>query len=202
MIKRIIDSKRKVMKYEVFNKGFKKGIIFLSGRGKKYDTWNVTENGKIIGLEENYRKRCNTCLVEFDVEDEIYYDKYIDNVLEPVDQEASILNRLIEVLDNKVKWFVVAHSYGSYFASLLPKVLIHAFILIDPVSVNFLTFKNFTVPIIVHLDIGSDDTKRISNWTSVTNYNNKSAVIVYYQIGHMIHWKQPGKIQNTLDNIL
>lgn len=188
------------MKYEIFNKGFKKGIIFLSGRGKKYTTWNVTENGKKIGLEEVFRKRCNTCLVEFDTEDEIYYNKYIDGSIDL--DESSIVNPLIEVLDRNVKWFVMAHSYGSYFASLLPKSLIHGIILIDPVSVNLSAFERFTVPIIVHVNIIPNDTTRICDWTSITNYNNKSAVLVYYEIGHMIHWKQPGKIQNSLENIL
>lgn len=193
------------MKYELSGTSFKKGIIFLSGRGKKYTTWNVTENGKYIGLEEMFRKRCNTCLVEFDPEDDIYYNKHFEteNIADipKLLDERTVLDPLIAILDPNVKWFVVTHSYGSYFASLLPKSLIHGMVLIDPVSTNLLMFK-FTIPIVVHLNILPNNTDRICDWTTVTNYHNKSAIIVHYDIGHMIHWSQPGKIQHSIENIL
>ncbi len=42
------------MKFEFYSvdKNYRKGIIFLSGRGKSLDNFNVTSTGKEINLEK------------------------------------------------------------------------------------------------------------------------------------------------------
>lgn len=115
------------MKFEFSSsdQGFRKGILFLSGRGKLVESWNQTSTGKIVDLEADFRKRVQTCSVEFDENDLEGYQGVL--------QEDRTLAPLIERLNPKVKWLVVAHSMGVYFASLLPENLLSGMILIDPV---------------------------------------------------------------------
>ena len=61
-------------------------------------------------------------------------------------------------------------NIGSYFASLLPSSLIHGIVLINPVSANLSAFKKFKIPIIVHLDVQTNETERIEVWSAVTGY--------------------------------
>lgn len=116
------------MKFEFYgtDKGFRKGILFLAGRGKPLSSFNITSTRKEISIEESFRKRCQTCLVEFDEEDLGGYRGTLEN--------AITMEPLIEKMDPKVKWIVAASSMGAYFASLLPEEIILGMVLIDPVT--------------------------------------------------------------------
>ena len=191
------------MKYEIVNDGgFKKGIIFLSGRGKDLNNWNITETGKYIGLEEFFRKRCATCRVSFDAADEVICNKYNNNgcIIEQLIGDETLLP-LLSILDRKIKWYIVAHSAGSYFTTLFPAEIVQGILLVDPSFFNMTAFINFKVPLVVHLNIHPNDTQRITDWMPFTKHHNKSTIIVH-TCGHMIHWEQPGKIQASIEQLL
>lgn len=79
-------------------KGFREGVLFLCGRGKSIESWNLTSTGQQIDLELGFRERVQTGLVEFSEED----------------IERPNLTPLIEQLDPSVKWLIVASSLGGW----------------------------------------------------------------------------------------
>ena len=169
-------------------KGFRKGLLFLSGRGKMIESWNVTSTGKKIDLELGFRERAQTALVEFDEKD---YELYLTGGDAP---------DLIEQLDPKVKWVVVASSMGGYFASLLPEKLLLGILIID--SPPRLSRTDFKVPVRVHLKVTAEVKPDFDFWDQVTSYNAKSEVVVHWDASHLIHWDQPGKIRTSIEELL
>ncbi len=167
------------------DRGFRKGLLFLSGRGKSIQSWNVTSTGKVIDLEKGFRERAQTCLVEFDESDLTAFWRLKND---GVREEDQTLSPLIAELDPKVQWLVVGSSLGGYFASLLPQTLLSGLILID--SVTALVRTDFRVPVRVHLAIDNERIPDFPFWERVTAYHSRSAVIV--------HWDHPGKIRESL----
>lgn len=186
------------MKFEFSSadQGFKKGVLFLSGRGKSIQSWNQTSTGKTINLESDLRKRVQTCSVEFDETDlEGYLQAKVGNP-----QEDTTLTPLIQRLDPKVKWLVVAHSMGAYFASLLPEKLLSGIILIDPVRT--LVRTDFKTPVRVHLKVDPESSLDFELFSKLTAYHSHSALIVHWGSSHMIHWDHSDKIRVSIDELL
>lgn len=183
------------MKFELHPGNFRRGVLFLSGRGKSLDNFNQTSTGKRIGLEENLRKRAQTCLVEFDQKDEAIYLSFKENgtLHEPP------LTLLIEALDPKVKWVVVASSMGAYFASFLPEHLILGYVLIDPVHCPPFHPR---LPIQLHLALTPDRKINYEGYDRLTSYHSKSAIIVHWNRSHLIHWDEPAKITVSITLLL
>jgi len=166
------------------DRGFKKGIVFLSGRGKPLDNFNITSTGKVIDLEKMFRGRVETCLVEFDEKDYEIYSKEVEYRFPD------------DLLNPRVKWRVVAHSMGAWFAFKLPQELITGMILIDPVSK--LTDQQLKIPIRIHLAMTESGRNDIEFFSRLTAYHSDSAVIIHWGSSHMIHWDQPGKIASSI----
>lgn len=181
------------MKYELHSQeqGFRKGLLFLSGRNKTIQSWNVTSTGKRIDLEMAFRKRVQTALVEFDEVDlSGYHQGGPDYTLEP----------LLSQLDPRVEWLVVASSLGAYFASLLPERLLLGMILIDPPA--RLARIDFKLPIRVHLKANTESMPDFAFWNRITSYNARSAVVVHWEASHLIHWDRPGKLRASIEELL
>ena len=181
-------------KFHSRERGFRKGLLFLSGRGKSYSSWNETSTGKVIDLEVGFRERVQTCLVEFEGGDLEGYEKLkTGNSIE----NDSTMDELVSNLDPKVKWVVMASSMGAYFASLLPESLLSGVILIDPVTT--LSRADFKVPVRVHLKLDQETEPNFEFWDRITAYHSRSAVIVHWGASHLIHWGQPGKIRASIE---
>lgn len=178
--------------FQAADQGFRKGILFLAGRGKPLSSFNITSTGKKINLEEVFRKRCVTCSVEFDEEDLLGYQGAIesDTTMEP----------LLKQFDPKVKWVVVASSMGAYFASLLPEKIISGMILIDPVT--RLIRKDSKIPVHVHLKLTPNHQPDFEFFSKITSYHSHSNIIVHWNASHMIHWDHPGKIIVSIEQFL
>ena len=171
------------MKYEIHadDQGFRKGILFLSGKGKSLNNFNITSTGKNISLETQFRKRVQTCLVEFDETD--------------LENRELVMKKLTELIDPKLKWYVVAHSLGCSFAIELESIT--AMILVDPSKLTL--GKEIRIPVHVHVRLSRESFDVLDR---ITGYNANSAIILHCKASHMIHWDEPGKIASSINSLL
>jgi len=221
-------SKCKRIKVYITNTDHKRKhtIIFIHGLKKHYNSWNVTEKGKEIGLEKTFNQTCNTVLVQIDEED---YLKPINDIAE------SIYNELQQLLFTKI--ILVSHSQGSFYCLALaknyPKIFSRIVMLNPtiktPAYYNYLTKKkdiniyrlnhfselpdhtnlHCQVIFFIHIDIDStksDEDKlilfdKIIQLNKITNKNVKSKLCVHADVSHMIHYMIPETICNSIKDI-
>jgi hypothetical protein len=176
------------MKFELHStdRGFRKGIIFLAGRGKTMESFNTTSTNKTINLELDFRTQVQTCLVEFDEDD--------------VNLDSNPMAPLITALDLSIKWIIVASSIGAYFAEFIPLKLISGVVLIDPGETSMRT--DYQCPVHIHVAISDPVSSNFALYAKMTAYNARSAVIVHYEASHLIHWSAPGKIRESIKWLL
>lgn len=102
-------------------------ILFLHGFLKDTSTWNVTESGKSILIQEQLSKKYATGLVQFEEHD----------YLKPVTMVSEELYIELSKLNIKCKITIVAHSLAAFYAICLVRDhqdIIKAVILIDPTA--------------------------------------------------------------------
>ena len=113
------------MKFETHLSQFGCHIIFLHGLMKTGTSWNVSEFGLNLGIEEFFRKISSTTLVSFELSDYNSKSTEISN---------QIYSYLIETDQKMKRLIIVGHSVGGLYAmklaELYPK-LVNGLILID-----------------------------------------------------------------------
>jgi hypothetical protein len=246
---------------QVKNNVKKSTIIFIHGFGKSSNNWNITEKDKIIGIESEMNKSCNTVMVNLQNGD------YLFNISDVCTQ---IYQELEESTVLKTNIIIVTHSYGSFYglqmAHTWPKIF-NKLILLDPtiktadyylqllaqqvtskdehsnsdiefkqqsvsdkefkqqsVSANvnivekkineakILHFDQFIdhtklypkIRVIIHANIDSKEPKleKIVELNKYTNKNVGSRLIVHVDVSHMIHYKIPGVIIDSILSII
>jgi len=114
------------MQLIIYDNKHKNTVIFFNGFRKQCTTWNITETGKPINIEERIRKNNNTILIDFQEED---YKQSIPDMSEHI--YTMIINSYPDLLRNVT---IVGHSYGCFYALYLAeKYRILKILLIEPV---------------------------------------------------------------------
>lgn len=200
---------------------FKNTIVFIHGFRKDTSSWNYDSKGKALLVEETLSQVSNTILIQLEEEDYLFPVSYVSE---------KIYTSLFDFLNTKIT--LVTHSNGSFYALKLaenyPNIFNKLF-LIDPTIktpeyleylknfpedlvecsqvVNFEdlpTGINFQPKVIVriHFDYDEDYTSIIPYYNRLTNKNTKSRLILHYGIGHMIHWKIPHVIIDSIKELI
>ena len=216
------------MKVFITNNNHKYTIIFIHGFMKHYNSWNVTEGNKVINIEKNISKICNTVLVQIEEED---YMKPIDKVANEIYVELQPLLHTNITLG--------CHSYGSFYCISLainyPKIFSRIVMLNpsiktqayydylatkDQTDINTYKLKHFDeLPdhtnihnkIIISIHVNLDSTKynedkltlfdKMIQLNKMTNKNVKSKLYLYVYVSHMIHYKISDKIYQSIKDI-
>lgn len=183
-------------------------VLFIHGKGKKAETWNVSEFGKKICIEESLKKSVHTMMLQID-----------DFTVLPsrlVDKKIGDMRRH--------RWTIVSHSLGvMYIFELLGRdIIIDGFCLIDPTpftSKYIETMKTIEISdwikeqliidiapkIIFHVHISYPSPsfeEKIDSYSKFTRKNDKSKVILHNGKGHMIHYTDAPKIIDSINDLL
>lgn len=195
------------MDIEVKNNNFKKTVIFFPGYHKTKEDFDE--------IEPHLSKTYNTVLIT------------IKNYCCPVHDLISELYGKIKELIN-TKLIVVSHSYGSFYAidlvnsyhklniiliMLEPCLKTDYFLTylksLQPDEVNQWKIDNFNsypdhhnIPkqcvVKVHLNFDGNNLEEIYEINNITKVNMKSRLMIHAHIGHMIHYKIPHVIIDTI----
>ena len=195
-------------------------IIFIHGFLKNSSYWNLTETGHPIEIEAILAKTYNTVLIDLIQQD------YIKSISEIANEIYIKLEQLI-----KTKIILVGHSHGAFYclrlAELYP-VVFSQLILLDPTvkNDNYLNFlkskddiitqaklKHFddlpsgnnlksSIIIRIHINIDSTLINDIKELDVLVNKNTKSRLIVHYNVTHMIHYKIPHTIIDSIRELI
>lgn len=198
------------MDIEVKNNNFKKTIIFFPGYRKTGIDFNE--------IEPHLSKTHNTVLVTI----RNYCCSIHDLVIELYDNVKELAN---------TKLILVSHSYGSFYAidfvnsyQKLNTVLVMlepclkadyflAYLKSLPTEeVNSYKIANFDsypdhnmIPkqciVKVHLNFDGNNLEQIYEINTITKVNMKSRLMIHANVGHMIHYKIPHVIIDTIKSV-
>lgn len=218
------------MQLIIYDNKHKNTVIFFNGFRKQYTTWNITETGKQINIEERIRKNHNTILIDFQEED---YKQSIPDMSEHI--HTMLINSHPDLLRNVT---IVGHSYGCFYALYLAeKYRILKILLIEPVikspsyleyiinrsvvskmplefnTVEVCAINNYDmlptgeniksrVIVRIHVNCDNEEIKHLKEYSLLTNKNTKSRLVVHYKKSHMIHYTQADVILNSITELL
>jgi pimeloyl-ACP methyl ester carboxylesterase len=200
---------------------YKKSVLFIHGFNKKGDQWNITEFGKEIGIESHIRKTHNTILLSLDDKD----------YLTPIsDVSIEIYENIKHLSNTKFICVTHSYGaiFATYMAIKYP-TLFHSIIMLDPTIKtnnllkyfksleynektqykidNFDKLPNYleipkNIIIKIHLNIDDNtDINKIIKYDALIKLNMKSRLMIHANIGHMIHYKIPHIIIDTIKSI-
>lgn len=196
---------------------YKHTIIFIHGYNKNAINWNISETGKELNIEHAIAKVANTVLISMDSND--YKNSITSN-------SEQIYLYLHETSLITTKLTCVGHSFGCFNCLRLAELYPNAFerlLLIDPTvksepyyaylketnSVDKLNYwddipdmqhlKNKVI-VRVHLNV-LEGIAHLQELSVLTNKNIKSRLMVHYNVGHMIHYKIPEVIFDSIKEI-
>jgi len=187
-------------------------ILFIHGKGKKSETWNTTESGKIIDIEKSLSKNVHTMLLQVD-DFTIIPSKLIDQIIDDM---------------RFYRWIIITHSLGVVhaFELLGRQIMIDGLCFIDPTAFTgryIDSIKQFEIAewikeqliievtprIVFHIHINYQSGReedlfqeKIIEYSKFTHKNDKSRVIVHYNKSHMIHYTDAPKIIDSLKDLL
>jgi pimeloyl-ACP methyl ester carboxylesterase len=212
------------MKIIINNTGHKISVIFIHGYTKSYTDWNETAHHKEIGIESHIRKIRNTILVDLSEED--YVRPVIDVVNEIYNQISEFLKTKIVCVCHSYGSF-----FGMQMAISYPKLLYGLILLdpslkipgyleylktCDPTPTTSYKINHWddlpdhlNVPqdliAWTHLNFTSDDllrqVEKITALDKLTKKNTKSKLMLHVDVSHMIHYKIPHVIIDSIKNI-
>lgn len=211
------------MKIIVENNKFKKSVLFIHGFGKNGDHWNITEYNREIGIESHIRKTHNTILITLENND---YLRSIYDVSHQIYESIKHLSNIICVTHSYGSFYAmeISISYPKLFTAIImldPTLKTNEYLTylktleysnqkqyqIDNFDMypNHLNIPN-NVIIKIHLNINpsesdSENINYIKHLDQITKHHVKSRLIVHYDISHMIHYKIPHTIIDTIKNI-
>lgn len=202
-------------------------VIFIHGFQKDPSTWNITEHGKAVGIEETVRKVSATVLVH------LKDDDYVRPVPEV---SAELFDDILSKIPKIGKIIIVAHSFGAFYAlsmaNLYPKQ-IHALLLLDPTAktksyrnylikdgsdVQMAKLRNFdslpnsiplnpkiTVKVYLKLDMSEQNDSIndiLSYFDKFTKVNINSDIIVCPNRSHMLYYDMPDKFISVVKQLI
>lgn len=200
---------------------YKKSVLFIHGYNKKGEQWNITEFGKEIGIESHIRKTHNTILVTLDDKD---YLSCISDVSLEIYENIKHLNntKFICVTHSYGAIFAtdMAIKYPNLFYSIImldPTIksddLLKYYKSLEYNEKNQFKIDNFeklpnyleiprNIIIKIHLNIDNNtDISTIIKYDASTKLNMKSRLMIHANIGHMIHYKIPHVVIDTIKSI-
>lgn len=166
------------------NKNLSQAVVFIHGRGKQSNTWNISEFGKAINIELTIAKKVKTLLIQVD-----------DFSCHPLDIISSLLDEM-----KNYRWIVVCHSLGIiYCYELLKHLTISGICLVDCTDlsdyrnkiittestlINYLETVEWNIPnrVICHVHF---------------NYE-KSKIMIHPNKSHMLHYTDAPKIIDSI----
>lgn len=184
----------------------KSGVILIHGLNKSCDTWNITEFGKSINIEQQLAKKAHTILIQIDD----YNNYHITNILNEMDKY-------------KVKsWIVVCHSLAIVYGLHLLNHGITRVCLIDPTVLDDIYFEELkkrewfnlldlceidiklSAKVIYHIHLDYDDKfdDKVNFYKKFIKQNDKSKMFVHPDKGHMIHYTDSQKIINSIMDLI
>lgn len=205
------------MNIEINNGNFKKTVIFFPGYTKTGADFNVPKN---IAIEEHIRKTYNTVLIT--IED--YRIPINDITTQIYDKIVNLLRTKLILLSHSYGSFYAMDFVITYNTLNTSLILIEPCVKTDNFlfylkslpfdEVNQWKINNFEyypnhllIPkqciVKIHLDFdGSDYVKeKIYELDKIIKKHTKSRLMVHANIGHMIHYKIPHVIIDTIKSI-
>lgn len=209
----------------VENNKFKKTVLFIHGFGKTGNQWNITEYNKEINIESHIRKTYNTILITLhdndyirpisDVSVEIY--KALDDLLKTkiicvthsygsffamsMSIQYPKLFDAIVMLDPTIK----TDDYLQYLKSLEYNTKNQYQIDNFNMYPNHLDIpKNIIIKIHLNVDpcLDKDNiTKDLTQLDKITKHNVKSRLMVHIGVSHMIHYKIPHIVIDSIKSL-
>lgn len=211
------------MAYTSNMNNYKNTIIFIHGFKKDIASWNFDSKNKHIQIEESLSKKANTISIQFTEDD---YCKPCSEICK------NIMSMIKELKLGKIIIVAhsIGACYALKLAELDP-VLFGKLLLIDPCiktphyyeylkskseSENHIEEHQLThfedlpsdtniipkVIIRIHFDYCDNSILDIPYFTKLTNKNMKSRLILHNDIGHMIHWKIPHVIIDSINELI
>jgi hypothetical protein len=206
----------KINKRQVSNKPYSSfGVVFIHGYGKSSDTWNISEYGKVIGIENSIRVVMDTITITVD-----------DYTSSP----ALITSSIIHKMENSQnKWIIVCHSLGVIhgFELLKHSRNIAGICLIDPtpldeIYINVCRDRGWndiadycsnnkvsihpSIRVSIHFDynenIPENLARQVKYYKPLIGPNDKSKIIIHPGKGHMIHYTDAPKIIASIMSIV
>lgn len=213
--------------YSNLDGSIKSVVVFIHGFRKDSSTWNRTDSGKVIGIEESVRKVASTVLV----------DLKNDDYVRPIHEVSVVVfDEILSKVSKISKIIIVAHSYGAFYAISIAKLYpqrIHALLLLDPTAKtesyrNYLIkdgsdiqaakLRNFDalpdsaalnpkiivkVYLKVDLSEGNDDMiDKLSYFDKFTKVNLNSDIIMCPNRSHMLHYDMPDKFITVVKQLV
>lgn len=191
------------------------GVVFIHGYGKSSDTWNVSEHGKVIDIENSIRNRMDTITITIN-----------DYTISPVIAMSSVFHRM-KISSNK--WIIVCHSLGVIhgFELLKYPLNIVGICLIDPTPIDEIYINSCrergwndiadycsnhkisilpSIRVSIHLDynqnIPENLERQVKYYKPLVGPNDKSKFIIHPGKGHMIHYTDTPKIIASIMSIV
>jgi len=212
------------MKILIENNNFKKTVIFIHGFGKTGNQWNITEHNKEINIESHIRKTHNTILIT--LEDNDYMRPIID-IASEIYKSIEVLSKskIICVTHSYGSFFAMSMSieYPQLFNAIImldPTIKTFRYLeylkTLDSNNINKYKIDNLdiiypnhldipkNVVIKIHLNVDSDSNINIDQLIEldkITKQNMKSRLMIHIDIGHMIHYKIPHVVIDTIKNL-
>jgi len=196
----------------------KNTVVFIHGFQKDTYSWNYNSKNKPILIEETLAKSNNTVLIQMNQE---------DYMMTTTEASNKIYEQLTDYLNTKIT--LVTHSLGSFYALKLAELYPNTFkklLLIDPTiktpeyfeyissqPLDNNKLKNYhdlptgltlspKIIVRIHFDYNPDIIHKIPYYNKMTNKNTKSRLILHDNIGHMIHWKIPHVIIDSINEMI
>lgn len=213
------------MKIIIENNKFKKTVLFIHGFGKTGEQWNITEYGKEINIESHIRKTHNTILVTLHDDD---YFRSISDVSDEIDRkiEDLIKTKIICVTHSYGSFYAISMSikFKNLFDTIImldptiktPEYLQYLKTLnyseknqyqidnFDIIYPNHLDIpKNIIVKIHLNINDKNENSNIINDLTllgEITKHNVKSRLMIHIGVSHMIHYKIPHVIIDSIKN--
>lgn len=215
------------MKIIIENNKFKKTVLFIHGFGKTGDQWNISEYNKEINIESHLRKTHNTVLITLNEDD---YIRPISDISTEIYKtiEDLLKTKIICVTHSYGSFFAISMSiqYPKLFDVIImldPTLKTNKYLeylkTLDYSIKNQYKIDNFDMMYPNHLDIPKNiiikihlnidpcldtDYNIINDLTllgEITKHNVKSRLMIHIGVSHMIHYKIPHIIIDSIKNI-
>lgn len=194
---------------------YKTTVLFIHGYNKTGSQWNTTEYGKYIGIEEHIRKTRNTILISLK-----NYQRPIIEVSREIYESIKHFKKIICVCHSYGALYAtsMAITYPTLFTTLImldPTIKTDYYFnylnTLPATEVNNYKIKHFdTLPnyldipkhiiLIIHLNLDQSPNEwdKMLKLDQIIKNHVKSRLIVHMNIGHMIHYKIPHVIIDSI----
>lgn len=203
-------------------------VIFISGFNINHNYWNIGINNKKINIQKIIEQKTKKKSVIININDyKLNINKYIFQLNDKLQNNSTIIFPIILVAHSFGGLYAL--SYANQFPNNIYKIILLDSTIPTEMSIKELSldtclinnmckdeivkslieiskFKKISNKIIfsIHINYNMKDINQFNDeivfYSNYTNKNTKSNIIIYNNIGHMIHWKRPDKIINDIIN--